>query len=213
MATPLYPTAGLVDFVVSEAALFRSRDNVKVTQSGTALKSGTVLSKSATGTAAFAMDAGATGNPTSGTITLGAGAQSGTYTIEFTAATKFTVEDPKGSVVGTGTLGTAFSKGGLGFTLTAGATPAVAGDTAKVTVSATGSVYVAYTAGATASAILYTPLAAATGTTKAVAFTSDCEVSRAVLTGLDAAAETQLRDVGIKVRGTAGLPTVTTPAL
>ena len=47
MATPLYPTAGLVDFVVSEAALFRSRDNVKVTQSGTALKSGTVLSKSA----------------------------------------------------------------------------------------------------------------------------------------------------------------------
>lgn len=214
MATALYPAAGIVDFVISEAALFRSRDNVTVTQTGAAVQSGTVLSKSATGTATFALDAGATGNPTSSAIVLGAGAMPGAYAVVFTAATKFTVEDPKGATLGTGTLGTEFTKGGLTFTLTAGATPAVAGDTAKVSVVATGSAYTAYTpGGAPAAAVLYTPLKAATGAKKAVAYTSDCEVSRTRLTGLDAAAEAQLRDHGIKVRGTASLPTVSTPAL
>ena len=62
-------------------------------------------------------------------------------------------------------------------------------------------------------AVLYTPLKAATGAKKAVAYTSDCEISRTRLTGLDAAAEASLRTHGIKVRGTASLPTVSTPAL
>ena len=30
MATALYPAAGIVDFVISEAELFRSRDNITV---------------------------------------------------------------------------------------------------------------------------------------------------------------------------------------
>ena len=216
MTTPLYNSPQIVDFVISEGDDFLSRDNAVVTQTGTAIKSGTILTQVDTGTGAFAMDAGATGNPTSGAITVGAAAIPGAYVIEFTAATKFTVEAPNGVTIGTGTLGAAFSAGGLGFTLTAGATPAVAGDTAKIPVAAGTGKYIPYTAGGAAgvaSAILYTGLAAATGDAKVVVFNKDIEVSRDKLTGLDATAEAQLRLVGIKVRGTASLPYVSTPAL
>lgn len=216
MTTPLYTSPQIVDFVISEGDDFLSRDNAVVTQTGTAIKSGTILTQVDTGTGAFAVDAGATGNPTSGAITVGAAAIPGAYVIEFTAATKFTVEAPNGVTIGTGTLGAAFSAGGLGFTLTAGGTAAVAGDTAKITVAAGTGKYIPYTAGGAAgvaSAILYTGLPAATGDKKVVVFNKDIEVSRDKLTGLDATAEAQLRLVGIKVRGTASLPYVSTPAL
>ena len=48
MATALYPAAGIVDFVISEAELFRSRDNITVTQTGGAVASGTLLAATAT---------------------------------------------------------------------------------------------------------------------------------------------------------------------
>lgn len=216
MTTPLYFNPRIADFVLSEAEFFQSRENVTVTQTGTEIKSGTVLTKVDTGAGAFALDAGVTGNPTCGTITAGAAAIPGAYVIEFTAATKFTVEDPNGVIIGTGTLGAAFSKSGLGFTLTAGGTAAVAGDTAKITVAAGTGKYIAYTASGaagSADAILYTHLPAATGDAKAVAFTDNCEVRRGALTGLDATAETQLRTRFIKVRGTVSLDGVSTPAL
>lgn len=211
----LYNSPNLVDFVLSEAENFQSRDNAVVTQTGAAIKSGTVLAQTDTGSAAFAMDAGTTGTPTSGTITVGAAATPGVYVVEFTAATKFTVEDPMGTTIGTGTVGSAFSKGGIGFTLTAG-TAAVAGDTAKITVAAGTGAYVPYTANAAAGpavAILYTGLLAGTGDMKAVVFNTNAEVMRGALTGLDALAEKQLRAVGIKVRGSASLPSISTPAL
>lgn len=212
----LYDSPKLVDFVLSEANGFGSRENAVVTQAGAEIKSGTVLTQVDAGAGTFAMDAGATGNPTAGTITIGAAAVPGVYTIEFTAATKFTVEDPAGKTIGTGTLGTAFSKAGVGVTLTAGGTAAVAGDTATITVAAGSGKYIPYTAGAAAgpaAAILYTGLALATGDVKAVVFTNDCEVNRNLLTGLDATAEAALKLLGIKVRGTASLPYVSTPAL
>lgn len=216
MTTPLYNSPNIVDFVLSEGDDFLSRDNAVVTQTGTAIKSGTILTQVDTGAGAFAMDGGATGNPTSGAITVAAAAIPGVYVIEFTAATKYTVEAPNGVTIGTGTLGSAFSAGGLGFTLTAGGTAAVAGDTAKITVAAGTGKYIPYTAGGAAgvaSAILYTGLPADTGDKKVVIFNKDIEVSRDKLTGLDATAEAQLRLVGIKVRGTASLPYVSTPAL
>lgn len=216
MTTPLYFNPRIADFVLSEAEFFQSRENVVVTQTGTEIKSGTVLTKVDTGAGTFALDAGVTGNPTCGAITAGAAAIPGVYVIEFTAATKFTVEDPNGVTIGTGATAVAFSKAGLGFTLTAGGTPAVAGDTAKITVAAGTGKYIAYTASGaagSADAILYTYLPAATGDAKAVAFTDNCEVRRGALTGLDATAETQLRTRFIKVRGTASLDGVSTPAL
>lgn len=212
----LIETPKIVAFVLSEAGGFLSRENAVVTQAGTAVKSGALLAQVDAGAGTFAVDAGATGNPTAGTVVIGAAAIPGVYAITFTAATKFDVEDPNGVAIGSGTLGVAFSKAGLGVTLTAGATPAVAGDRATITVAAGSGKYVPYTAGAAAgpaAAVLYQSLPAATGDVKAVVFTNDCEVNRALLTGLDATGEANLRALGIKVRGAASLPYVSTPAL
>lgn len=216
MATSLISTPRVKAVIISEASNQRSRENIVVTQTGTALASGTLLTKVDAGAGAFAMDAGATGNPTAGAITIGAAAIPGVYVIEFTAATKFTVEDPNGKTIGTGTLGSAFSKAGVGVTLTAGATPAVAGDTATITVAAGSGKYIAYTANGAAGpadAVLYNWLPAKTGDAKAVGFVRDAELNRFELTGLDAAGQADLAEKGLIVRGTAGLPTVSTPAL
>lgn len=216
MATSLTSTPRVKAVIISEASNQRSRENIVVTQTGTALASGTLLTKVDAGAGTFAMDAGATGNPTAGTIVIGAAAIPGVYVIEFTAATKFTVEDPNGKTIGTGTLGTAFDKAGVGVTLTAGATPAVAGDTATITVAAGSGKYIAYTANGAAGpadAVLYNWLPAKTGDSDAVAFVRDAELNRFELTGLDAAAQADLAKNGLIVRGTAGLPHVSTPAL
>ncbi len=212
--THLHYTPKLKAFILSEANSFRSRENIVVTQSGAAVPSGTVLTKVDTATTGtFAMDAGMTGNPTSSAIAVGGAGLPGAYRLEFTSATKFSVEDPNGKSLGTGTLGTAFNKGGLTFTLTAGGTAAVVGDTAAITVAEGSGKYVPYVAGAAADAILYNHLPAKTGDSKAVGITNDAEVKRSELTGLDANAEKLLRQRGIKVRGTAGLPSISTPAL
>lgn len=216
MATSLLSTPRVKAVIISEASNQRSRENIVVTQTGTALASGTLLTQVDAGAGTFAMDAGATGNPTAGTITIGAAAIPGVYVIEFTAATKFTVEDPNGKTIGTGTLGSAFSKAGVGVTLTAGATPAVAGDTATITVAAGSGKYIVYTANGAAGpadAVLYNWLPAKTGDSKAVGFVRDAELNRGELTGLDAAGQADLTKKGLIVRGTASLPTVSTPAL
>lgn len=215
MATSLSFTPPM-DFVLNEAPGMRSRSEVVLTQVGPAVKSGTVLTRADTGAATFAMDAGSTGNPTSGTITVGAAAVPGVYRIIFTAATAYTVEDPNGVLIDNGVLGSAFSGGGLAFTLTAGGTAAVANDTARITVAVGTNKYVPYTANRAAGpaeAILYNELSAATGDIKVVVFDADCEVRRGGLTGLDAAAEADLLQRGIKVRGKTGLRTNSTPAL
>jgi hypothetical protein len=46
-----------------------------------------------------------------------------------------------------------------------------------------------------------------------VGFVRDCELNRYELTGLDATGEADLKAKGMVVRGTAGLPTVSTPTL
>lgn len=212
----LYESPKIVAFVLSEGDGFISRENATVTQTGTALKSGAILAQVDAGAGVFAMDAGATGNPTAGTIVIGAAAIPGVYTVKFTAATKFDVQDPLGVLIGTGTLGSAFSKQGVGVTLTAGGTAAVAGDTATITVAAGSGKYIEYTASAAAgpaAGILYQSLPAHTGDVKAVVMTNDLEVNRALLTGLDATAEANLKALRIKVRGAASLPYITSPTL
>lgn len=99
---------------------------------------GTVLGKRTIGvlSAAYAARAGNTGNFTNAFASPPAavGAKLGDYTITFTAATKFRVEDPDGIELGEGTTGVAFANQ-LKFTLTAGGTPAVVGDAADITVT------------------------------------------------------------------------------
>jgi hypothetical protein len=84
---------------------------------------------SATATA-FAGNAANTG--TMGAVTVGAGAKEGRYTVTIiepgTNAGKFSVEDPDGVQIGTGTVAVAFSAGGIGFTIADGATDFSAGE-------------------------------------------------------------------------------------
>lgn len=75
-----------------------------------------------------------TGNGTLGTLSVvAATAQSGAYLVKFTAATAFNVYDPNGRELLPGTTGVAYSDGGIAFTITAGGTAFVAGDSFTVT--------------------------------------------------------------------------------
>lgn len=122
-------------FLVSEANNYRSRDAVTVDATGAALDAGTVLGKKSVGAATATAKDGNTGNATSSAVTVGDGAKVGTYSVDFTAATKFDVSDPDGFKIGSGTTGTAFSND-IGFTLTAGDTAMVAGDGFDIVVAA-----------------------------------------------------------------------------
>ena len=125
----------------------------------TVLPAGLVLGETLVGTSGtYTANSGNTGNFTCGTVTVAQGAIEGTYTIEFIAATVFNVQAPNG-VEYEGHTGSAFSAGGLGFTITAGGTGAVAGDGATIVISTN------------ANAGLYAPLnlAAADGTQTAAA--------------------------------------------
>lgn len=216
MATHLYDThKHLKPFVLSEAPNSGSRDNAVITQTGVELVSGQLLAQSDTGTGTYAMVAGSTGNPTCGAITVSGPALPGVYRAIFESATKYEIEAPNGVTLGVGTVGTVFNQGGLSFTIAAGGTAAVAGDSFTITVAAGTGKYVAYAANGTAGpavAILYNYLPAKTGDSRAVVFNADCEVNRFELAGLDAAAEADLLKLGIKVRGKSTLG-VSTPAL
>lgn len=78
-----------------------------------------------------------TGNGTFGAIVVGSAAAVGIYSVEFDDATHFVVANPTGEEVGHGTTGVAFSAGGLGFTITAGGTAFLPGDSFTVTTTGT----------------------------------------------------------------------------
>lgn len=80
-----------------------------------------------------------TGNATAGTASAVANQflSLGTYTVSMLTATTFVVLDPQGDAIGTGATTVAFKANGLTFTVTAGATPAVAGDILPIVVTGT----------------------------------------------------------------------------
>ena len=102
---------------------------------------GVVAGGAFAGTAVSAAGSGNTGNGTVGAITVSAGAKKGVYKlliIEPAAnAGVFEVTDPDGIFVDNGNVASAFSAGGLAFTLADGATDFVAGDSFDITVSLT----------------------------------------------------------------------------
>lgn len=202
------------EWLISEAPGDRSRSNGTVTVAGgVALPSGTVLGQITVGTTAVAAAvAGNTGNGTMGAVTLSAGAKAGVYRLVViepgTNLGVFTVEDPDGISIGRGTVGTAFSAGGLGFTLADGATDFAAGDQFTITVAAGSLKWVRYAAGNTdgsqiARAVLLNALPGVNGDYQAVVFDTDCEVIGSVLNGgagLDANGIANLTARGFKVR-------------
>lgn len=81
-------------------------------------------------------NAGNTGNSTCSAVTCnGYAASAGAYIVEFDSATNFIVSAPNGEEIGHGSTGTAFSAGGLNFTITAGGTAFAAGDSLVITVA------------------------------------------------------------------------------
>ena len=153
------------------------------------LPAGLVLGATTVGTsAAYLANGGNTGNFTCGSVTVGAGTVQGIYNVEFIAATIYNVYYPNGQLVAEGHTGVAFSGGGLGFTITAGGTPAAAGDGATITVAANANVGLYAPLSLTAADGTQTPVAilanetnASGGNVKATVFTRTCEVTGAEL--------------------------------
>lgn len=149
--------------------------------SGQNLKAGAVLGQITTGsTASAAAFSGNTGNGAMGAITVSAGALEGVYKLVIiepaTDAGKFQVEDPTGKIIGTGAVASAFSKGGLAFTLADGATDFVAGDGFDITVASGSDKYTAHDPDAAngsqvAAAVLLDDADASGGDLKVVAMT------------------------------------------
>ena len=191
-------------WLLSEADGYRARKSVIVTSPGTGvLKSGTILKATARAAAAATAVPGNTGNPTMGTVTTTGAIKSGLWGVIFTSATAFDVYDPDGAKIGSGTAGAAFSGGGIGFTLTAGGTAAIANDRFEIAVDVNEFTYTPYNGSGTAAAILYNdiPSYGVSKDVQAVAMIRDCEVARFALIGLDAAAEAALEALGIVVCG------------
>lgn len=199
-------------YLVSEANGTRSREQVTIL-SGQNLKAGAVLGKQTVGTNAAAAALGAnTGNGTFGAITVGAGAVVGAYVLRMLAATEFVVEDPAGVEIGHGATGAAFAGGGLGFTLTAGGTAFVAGDSFTLTVAAGSGKFAEYDPAAidgtqVAAGILHAATDASLADAAGVITARDAEVNAAELvwkTGLNAGQQAaglaDLAGIGILAR-------------
>lgn len=113
-----------------------------ITAGGTAFVAGdsfTIATTAAVGKPTAVATAGGanTGNGTCSAVTTNGYAPTvGVYTVEFDDATHFVVAAPNGQEIGHGAAGTPFSAGGLNFTITAGGTAFVPGDSFTVTVSA-----------------------------------------------------------------------------
>lgn len=179
------------EFIVSEAQGKRSREQITVL-SGQNLVAGSVVGKVASGAAtpaAFAGNAANTG--TCGAVTVGAGAKVGTYKVVIiepaSNAGKFTVEDPDGVIVGTGTVAVAFSGGGLGFTIADGATDFIAGEGFDIVVAAGSNKYKLYNAANTdgsekAVGVLYAAVDASAADAPGVIIARDAEIHTGLLT-------------------------------
>lgn len=199
------------DFILSEAGGTRSREEITINATAGKISAGTLLAKITAANAASATaGAGNTGNGAMGAITVGNEAVTGTYTLAITAAAAnggdFSVTGPNGIVIGTGSVGVAFSAGGLSFTLADGLTDFIVGDSFSIAVNAGIGEWVAYDDDGAddgrraATGILYGNVDATSADARAVAIVRDAEVIESLLTGLDAAGKADLLALGIIAR-------------
>lgn len=201
-------TPGLVhnDFLLSEGNGKISRKEVTVTSAGTAIKSGTVMVGAARANVFTAPKPGNVGNGAMGAVTLTAlGTPNGIYRLVLTgsgATAAFSIIDPNGNTLATaGAVASAYSAHGLAFTLADGAVDFAAGDEIEITVDNDEFTYTPYAGSGTVKGVLYNDVPSAAGNYRAVMMVRDCEVARAALVGLDAAAEATLAGLGIIVCG------------
>lgn len=127
------------EFVLSEAEFGRSRDNLTIAVSQTLVPGQVLGSKVVVADATSVASADAGNTASSGTIAMDATpltsiAKNGRYVGVASAATKVDWTDPDGQQIGVSTHGTLFDKGGIRFTITAGVSANVVGDTFYVDV-------------------------------------------------------------------------------
>jgi hypothetical protein len=170
------------EFIIGEFDTLSKDDGVLI--SGQNVLAGTVLGRIETAAATAAIVG--TGNGAIGTVTVGAGAQTGVYVLAIkTAGTNvftFEVKDPQGDIVGTGANAVAFVGGGLSFTLADGATDFIVGDVINITVAAGSLKYTLHDNAATngsqvAAAIAYANYDASGGDVPIVVITRNQEVN------------------------------------
>lgn len=201
------------EFLLSEAAGSRSRDNITL-KTPEDLKAGAVLGRETTAaTESTAVHSGNTGDGTMGAVTATAGAKEGTYRLTViepaTDAGTFQVEDPDGVVIGTGTVAVAFSEGGIAFTLADGATDFVAGDGFDIKISAATFKWQAHDPAATdgtqePAGILYADTDASAADKVTAIIARDAEVKTSELiwkTGIS----TEDKELGIEALAQAGI--------
>ena len=99
------------------------------------LSRGTVLGIAAEGSISSSKQSGFVGGGSIGSMSFSPAAESGIYVVACTtAATTFSVTAPTGELLGSATVGAAFSNNGFNFTITASGTAFAVGDTFLVTV-------------------------------------------------------------------------------
>ena len=199
------------EFLLSEANGTRSREEVVISAGNGKVAAGTLIAKITAANAAVpTAKAGNVGNGVLGAITVGSPAITGTYVLAMTAASAnggaFSLVDPTGREVGAGTVGVAFTGGGLTFTLADGAVDFAVNDGFTIAVNANLGEWAPYDDdGANdgrraASGILFAPIDATLNDVRAVAVVRDAEVIEGLLTGLDVAGEADLTALGIVIR-------------
>lgn len=199
------------EFLLSEANGTRSREEVVIAAGSGILKAGTLIALISAANALTSVAApGNTGNGTIGSVTVTSAAASGGYSLTITEAaangSKFELVGPGGAVIGEGTVGQAFTGGGLTFTLGDGATDFARGDFFTLTVLANLGEYTAYDDDGTddgrraASGILFASVDATVNDVRAVGVMRDAEVIESLLTGLDTNGRADLLAKGIVIR-------------
>lgn len=179
-------------FLQAEANGTISRAAITVL-SGQNLKAGHVMGLANTAPAVPAMVG--TGNAVMSAITLGSKVQTGSYVVKFTGATAYTVTAPDGETMPAAAALGAYTDAQINWTITAGATPAIAGDTFTVVVLGTGK-YKEYNPANTdgsqvAKAILLAAVNATSADMPGVAVVRHAEVKTGALTWFSGANNTQ----------------------
>lgn len=205
---PNYPG----EFILSEAPRERSRDQATFAPSTTFL-SGTVLGKITVGTLSVAAAKTGAGTGAITGATVAAGSTLGAYVATAISATAFEFQSPTGIELGTITVGTAFTLGGITATIAAGGTAWSVGDTVTYTVTAAaGSGYVVPLAPAATDGsqnvfgIAFAALTTGAAAVQGAIIADAAEVKSGMLdwgslnAGQIAAAILQLNAKGIKVR-------------
>ena len=203
------------EFIASEANGSRSRKTLTI-KALVVLIAAQVIALLFRGAASAAAVAGNTGDGTVGDITVGIGGKLGAYVLTIvepgTNVGDFIVEDPDGINVGAGAVASAFSGGGLGFTLADGDADFIAGDQIVITVAAGTGEVVAFDQDGTdgsevAAGISYDNYDATDGAIPGVIIVRDAEVNGNDLAwpadieaAEQTAAEAQLEALGIIVR-------------